>query len=400
MTSSRRATAAFIYVIHLTVAFALTPPSPVHQYQYLQQQQQKKCGLYGQPPCMFTPASPGRTPKCASPGKTYCEYNDDYPTYLIQQLVDRLGYKRILASEERVEFNANQQEYQHHFYGPQMQNVAYGPLSKSKPVAYEGYSYDVPKLQQQLSQNSIAVAYIHKTALSAPVPQPIYIPKPQQSINLNSYVRPPVVHKLQTANSLHGYFYPRPVTQYSPAEWLKRFARDLSEKRTSVERFSTVDHRVPIPNALIPTPFRLPPELEVKPSPFRPAAAAAFGLLLNETTYHDSLARSRQKRQASAGRTQLCQTEEQFVMPQAALNTKGNWMYVVNHNDSRQLVKTETCSSTECSNLCNLPNGYNSRCEQKFYQKRLLTLDSNGQSLYVDTYWFPSCCVCTLATNN
>lgn len=59
-----------------------------------------------------------------------------------------------------------------------------------------------------------------------------------------------------------------------------------------------------------------------------------------------------------------------------------------------------TIRSTECSNLCNLPNGYNSKCEQKFSQKRLLTLDGDGQSLYVDTYWFPSCCVCTLATNN
>lgn len=31
-------------------------------------------------------------------------------------------------------------------------------------------------------------------------------------------------------------------------------------------------------------------------------------------------------------------------------------------------------SSSRCSNLCQLPNGYNSRCEQKYVQKRLVTL--------------------------
>ncbi|XP_055536366.1 protein spaetzle 5 [Wyeomyia smithii] len=390
MTSSSRVTAAaLIYVIHLTAVLALAPPSPG--------QQQKKCGLYGQAPCTFVPAPPGITPKCASPGKTYCEHNDDYPTFLIQQLVDRLGFKRILASEERVQFNVNRQGTQgHYFYGPEMQNVAYGLLLNSKPIPLDGYIYDPPK-QQQHSQNSITIAYIQKAPSSSPVPQPIYIPKPQQSFNFNSYVRPQVVHEVQTTSTVQGYVYPRPVTQYSPAEWLKRFARDLSEKRTST-KISTV-HKSPNPNDLIPTPFRLPPELEIRPSPFRPAAAV-FGLLMNDTAYHDSLVRSRQKRQISDGRTQLCQTREMFVTPQAALNTKGNWMYVVNHEDSRQLVKAEICSSKECSNLCNLPNGYNSRCEQKFSQKRLLTLDSDGQSLYVDTYWFPSCCVCTLATNN
>lgn len=38
------------------------------------------CGsAYGQKPCMFLPASPGQTPKCAKPGSTFCENADDYP---------------------------------------------------------------------------------------------------------------------------------------------------------------------------------------------------------------------------------------------------------------------------------------------------------------------------------
>ncbi|XP_058833363.1 protein spaetzle 5 [Topomyia yanbarensis] len=384
MTRTSSIAAAFICILHLVAASA---------------PQQKKCGLYGQVPCTFVPAPPGVTPKCASPGSTYCEHNADYPSFLIQQLVTRMGLQRILANEERVQFNANHQGdeqrrhlHYRHYYGPDMQS---GPAEK-KTTTHEGYTYEHPKQQQQLhyQPNAIKVGYDQKPSTSL-VPQPIYIPKPQHSFNYNTYVRSPVVHKVETTATFSGYFYPRPVTQYSPAEWLKRFARDLSDQRAAKK---SNRRSSPSPNELIPTPFRLPPELEIKPSPFRPAS---FGLLLmNETTYRDSLARSRQKRQTTDGRTQLCQTREMFVTPQAALNTKGNWMYVVNHDESRQLVKAEICSSTECSNLCNLPNGYNSRCEQKFSQKRLLTLDSDGQSLYVDTYWFPSCCVCTLAENN
>lgn len=55
--------------------------------------------------------------------------------------------------------------------------------------------------------------------------------------------------------------------------------------------------------------------------------------------------------------------------------------------------------SSQCSNLCQLPNGYNSRCEQKYVQKRLLSLSPGGERLFTDTFWFPSCCVCTLSNS-
>lgn len=54
------------------------------------------------------------------------------------------------------------------------------------------------------------------------------------------------------------------------------------------------------------------------------------------------------------------------------------------------------CRSTTCSNLCVLPNGFTSKCEQKYVQKRLVALDGNGQTVNTDTFWFPSCCVCTI----
>lgn len=64
----------------------------------------------------------------------------------------------------------------------------------------------------------------------------------------------------------------------------------------------------------------------------------------NETEFLSSSNGTRSKRQ-TFGRRALCEVNTQFVMPQAALNNKGNWMYVINQNDvSRQLVKTETCA--------------------------------------------------------
>lgn len=52
----------------------------------------------------------------------------------------------------------------------------------------------------------------------------------------------------------------------------------------------------------------------------------------------------RTKRQENANeRDQLCEIRSRFINPQAALNTRGNWMYIVNSESATQLVKTETC---------------------------------------------------------
>lgn len=115
------------------------------------------------------------------------------------------------------------------------------------------------------------------------------------------------------------------TNRYSPNNrvlWLRRYARDLSEKYTiSNVTLSSRDDDL----------------MEVK--------------------------KERKKRQ-SPGRSTLCKTSTQYIMPQAALNNKGllhhipwdafsksqfwftgNWMFVVNADKSaRQLVKTEFCS--------------------------------------------------------
>ncbi|KAK9888657.1 hypothetical protein WA026_000886 [Henosepilachna vigintioctopunctata] len=112
----------------------------------------------------------------------------------------------------------------------------------------------------------------------------------------------------------------------------------------------------------------------------------------------------RSKRQnGGLGSDELCQSRSTFVMPRAALNKNGVWMYVVNmENDNQkytQLVKSEVCISQTCSSICGLPNGYTSKCEQKYVQKRLIALQGQGDQLYTDLFWIPSCCICTIQRN-
>ncbi|XP_053663843.1 protein spaetzle 5 [Anopheles marshallii] len=353
--------------------------------------QKPVCGSYGRNPCAFVPAPPGMTPRCASPGSTFCESNPDYPSYLIKHLMETLGYQRIIANEEMVDFGANKpleeeehlHHHYHHFYG------SFSPMDSSKASnkpSPGGYNYLTPT-QQVLG----TVNYSEKRP--APVPQPIYIPKPQHSYQYNSYARAPMYNRHGGGTSGQGYFYlppgsgtgsTSPVTQYSPADWLKRFARDLSDKHTRAARLAAlrrVDESIDL--------------FDTEPAPFRRPA------VLNETVYERLLVKNnRPKRETELGKETLCSVRERYITPQTALNTKGNWMFVVNQENSRQLVKTEVCASSECSNLCSFPVGYSSRCEQRYVQKRLVTLDPTGRTLYVDTYWFPSCCVCSLYSGN
>ncbi|XP_050094128.1 protein spaetzle 5 [Anopheles aquasalis] len=366
-----------ICIITWTACIVTGNPSP-YPHPTLAPSRPSTCGAYGQGPCSFVPAPPGVTPKCASPGATFCEMTPDYPAYLIKQLVDALGYQGVIANEEQIDFNANKlleeeehlHHHYHHFYAS-MQNAPEEEPLKAPSIG-KPFSYNAPNRLQKQQQHSM------------PVPQPIYIPKPQYSYRYNSYAKPPGLppgHSKYSSGPVAspggGYFYPTPplappapVTAYSPADWLKRFARDLSDQHRREVRMASLRR---IDESLSP--------YETEPTPFH---------LRNET------ASERSRRQTGQQRESLCSVRERYITPQTALNTKGNWMFVVNQDTSRQLVKTEICESTECSNLCSLPITYRSRCEQRYAQKRLVTLDPSGRTLYVDTYWFPSCCVCSL----
>lgn len=54
---------------------------------------------------------------------------------------------------------------------------------------------------------------------------------------------------------------------------------------------------------------------------------------------------SRVKRQQPPGNENLCTARTSYINPQAAMNSRGNWMFLVNGVDSvTQQIRTETCS--------------------------------------------------------
>lgn len=67
----------------------------------------------------------------------------------------------------------------------------------------------------------------------------------------------------------------------------------------------------------------------------------------NPLLQYVNLKTERNKRQVNTDTVALCPTKEQYITPQAALNDRGNWRYVVNlaeqDNKYSQLVKIELC---------------------------------------------------------
>ncbi|KAK5646094.1 hypothetical protein RI129_004558 [Pyrocoelia pectoralis] len=202
---------------------------------------------------------------------------------------------------------------------------------------------------------------------------PVYGPPNTINEHRSEYLHPPKQSYIPFNPQRHTYIPPIPVLHHNLTpeyvankNWWKRPPRDLTKHHRSPtnRRRRSIDQSKMIQDALT-----------------------------NSTSH-------RTRRQSLSGQ-QLCQFRVTYIMPRAALNNQGNWMYIVNmpEVDSKytQLVRSETCSSDTCSPICGLPVGYTSRCEQKYAQKRLVALESGGDRLYTDVFWFPSCCVCTVS---
>ncbi|KAJ8960878.1 hypothetical protein NQ318_020177, partial [Aromia moschata] len=344
--------------------------------------------LYGSDPCTYLPAPPGKTPSCARPGLTYCEHPDHYPGQLIHYLIQKWRYDHntLLTSESRDEFSS--------YYFPPPPSAVYGPPN------YQSYgpNHVVPPSEGYY-------------------PEPIYIPKPQFPFpeSGGTYIPPPNAGPAQnfSAGGFAGYPDRKPAYQQGRAGQLLtyKYNNDIPQAGRPYfdQPLQSNGYYTDVGTPLAPYGNniwkrktedkyeRLKRSLRYKRSQRRKLSLIDAGLYSNGTSAHD-----RRKRQ-SPGTETLCQVRSQYIVPKAALNNKGNWMYVVNmpevDNRYTQLVKSETCASTTCSGICSLPQGYSSRCEQKYVQKRLVALEGGGNQLYTDVFWFPSCCVCTISNS-
>ncbi|CAH1108922.1 unnamed protein product [Psylliodes chrysocephalus] len=327
---------------------------------------------YGAEPCTkYIPALPGKTPPCAQPGYTYCEHPDRYPGQLINFLVKKWKYDHttLFSSESK-------EDYSSYFYPPV--NPVYGPPNYRPPT------YDH---QQMIPQQPIPP---HAGAQQQNgYPEPIYIPKPQYPFQDEGYNYPPPNY--YQPQNFTGYSdpgntkYSNPYVGQPNRPWYQPYQQVLEQPQYG--QYNNLWKRSVHQNN----------RRYKRSQKFKRMPRIYSGKFENSTSLN------RSKRQTAPGQRTLCPIRTQYIIPRAALNNKGNWMYVVNmpEVDSRvtQLVKSEICNSQTCDGICSLPDGYTSKCEQKYVQKRLVALESEGNQLYTDVFWFPSCCLCTLTLN-
>ncbi|BET01050.1 Hypothetical protein NTJ_13866 [Nesidiocoris tenuis] len=298
------------------------------------------CQTYGCTKSLFLPAPPGHAPSCAKHGETFCEQIEHYPTHVIEYLVERwqFDYNSIFLSERK-------ETKPRPMYGPPSHTYPYPP--KTRIPTHYGRPLDQLLPPPSQHYNTFFPPQFNQSDIGYPDRRFPLSPAALQLVSDDpGFIYSAIIHPELAAPS---------VTPYDTNKWWKRYTRLARKKRAAIE---TEKH-------------------------------------VNGT---------RVKRQVSDGRTTtLCPTTPRFIMPRAALNSKGNWMYVVNlDTDQRytQLVRSETCISSQCNGICSLPNGYTSRCEQQFVQKRLVALDGSGDNLYTDIFWLPHCCICQITQVN
>ncbi|XP_076270093.1 protein spaetzle 5-like [Rhynchophorus ferrugineus] len=324
------------------------------------------------PVCRYVPAPPGKTPACARPGLTYCEHPDHYPSDLIYHLIQKwqFNHKNLIINEQKDEFNAL-------FYPPP--STVYGPPSVPDVGGDLGYHY----------------------------PEPVYIPKPTQIFpEQGGYYIPPKVYEqpqlVQSNYSVALNGYSDPNYNKDGTFLTYKYSSGTTPQVTKDTQYNTAYQT---PTFLTPQTYSHVNGIWKRSQRVKRSIRRRRYLQYRDGDYQVNNGTSlvRRKRQSTITGQPLCRSRSSYIMPRAALNSKGNWMYVVNMPESNQqytqLVKSEVCSDTNCNGLCQLPQGYSSKCEQKYVQKRLIALEGTGNDLYSDTFWFPSCCICTISNS-
>ncbi|CAH1963743.1 unnamed protein product [Acanthoscelides obtectus] len=275
--------------------------------------------VYGSPhdSCSFLPAPPGKTPPCARPGLTYCEHPDRYPSELIHYLLEKWRYDHhtILMDESREDFASYITPSPPPVYGPPNYHH-HQPFGPSNFLPQDNY-----------------------------YPEPIYIPKPQYPFHDHpgGYI-PPKGHYNYTASQDQGGHPSNFKYNNFPSQNNRHYNPPYSTQGPSY--FGNIG-QTQYPNDIwerkVESLVRLRRSLRRMQSHLSRQRRDALGNGTTTTEFH-----SRVKRQSKVNGEQLCAATSNYIVPKAALNNKGNWMYVVNmpEVDSRasQLVKTETCA--------------------------------------------------------
>lgn len=96
-----------------------------------------------------------------------------------------------------------------------------------------------------------------------------------------------------------------------------------------------------------------------------------------------------------------CNSNKAVIYPKIALSVDKHWNYILNNDLFVQSVRVELCAQSEskCLFANSLPNGFISRCRQKYIERILLSLDRSGNTIK-HLFRFPSHCECVLQRND
>ena len=95
----------------------------------------------------------------------------------------------------------------------------------------------------------------------------------------------------------------------------------------------------------------------------------------------------------------ICNEQTQYIYPKAAKNKDDEFMFIVNNPGGsykhRQLVKVTKCSRPdEACGQGDVFSSSSTSCVQEYSDHKLVALSKSGEELVVDTFSFPSCCIC------
>jgi len=101
--------------------------------------------------------------------------------------------------------------------------------------------------------------------------------------------------------------------------------------------------------------------------------------------------------------TNVCATKKERSLPRGALNTNGEFMWILNSPAGReeyvQSVDTTLCLGAEQECLSGQFSGHSTRCKQEYSEHKLLALDKNAEEIIIDNFRFPSCCTCQVSSS-
>ena len=97
--------------------------------------------------------------------------------------------------------------------------------------------------------------------------------------------------------------------------------------------------------------------------------------------------------------SRACQAVRSRIFPKKAVNTRGEYVFIVNHDQYRQSVEIEQCQDdeSECRTDEDAPFSRSTVCRQKYTTHKLYAMTEHLEQIY-DSFSLPSACICYYKT--